>query len=284
MGKLKQKLPYEPGGAENKSGIFLKKWEVVILLITWIISLCVTIYLTKRTAQKQLEYTVQPSCSLVFERVWNSKCDSSYFLLKNQGPGKLDEVWFKETVFLVDTQGVHECPDLPHFEYFYFHGSPRSMGSLDPGVEKKIYLSPCWGVAFGLLLRKYPGEFVSRFTLTGTSTATPEYRKDYFFVIDVMHCDYITPEEKVGGKELVEKVIKYKEVGPKSVIQWVQFANGFFKNPPKWWYKSGGVAYLFFPFSPYSYLPSKGGSGKLGWECKEDTFPIVTLDGSRESW
>jgi len=285
----KQKLSDQSNGeSTNRSGIFLKKWEVVILLITWIISVCVTIYLTRQTAQKQLEYTVQPSCSLVFERVWNAKCDSSYFLLKNQGPSKLDEVWFKEKVFLVDTQGVHECPDLPHFEYFYFHGSPRSMGSLEPDAEKKIYLSPCWRLAYSLFLTKFPGVLVSRFTLNGSSSASPEFRKDYFYVIDAVHCNYMTPEEHVGGKDLVDNVIKYAEAGPKSVIYWVGFANDFFKNPPKWWYLqnelSGGVATTFFPFSPYSYLPSKGGSVKFGWECEEDTFPIVSLNGSTESW
>ncbi|KPL04476.1 MAG: hypothetical protein AMJ90_00590 [candidate division Zixibacteria bacterium SM23_73_2] len=304
MGKRKRKSSRLPKEKENKkSGIVFGKWQVVILLVISAISIYVGTKIQQWSTQKQLEYTVKPSCIFRFRGALKSGCDSLTFMLKNQGPGELDNIWFRELVFLVDSEGVHECPDLPHFEYRYYKGNPRSMGSLESGIEKEVIITSCWSIAFGFLLSKYQGELISRFRLTGSSYAVPEYKKDFFFVIDTRHCSYILPDDFVGGNKLVEQVRKYVETGPRSEIHWVGLIDGFLKNPKRWWYQredgdyipwgdtccppyelTRGKAIRFFPLSEVEFLPAEGGYVKFGWDCEEDTVPFVSMFGASESW
>jgi hypothetical protein len=287
---------------------YLWKWSVVVTLVIGVLTL-IGIYIVnpecyqKKIAKTQLEYEIQPSVSLSFEPGKGFNCESSYFLLKNHGPGRLDRVWFVETVFLVEPDSVHECPDLPHFEYYHFKGSPRSMGVLEAGAEKQIPLTPCWKKAFGLFLQKYNGKLVSRFTLTGTALASPEFKAEFFFVIDPMHCDFIKAENDIGGKKLIETVKNYVAAGPTSVIRWVCFDSpcvGFYKNPPKWWYKSldnkytpwygpglppyelsRGEAIKMEFFSPYVILSSYA---KFAWSCDSVVGPAAVMMGTATSW
>jgi hypothetical protein len=289
---------------------YLWKWPVVMtvvgLFLTSIGIFIVNPLCQKKIAQKQLEYGVKPSFSLSFEPGKGFNCESSYFLLKNHGPGRLDRVWFVETVFLVEPDSVHECPDLPHFEYYHFKGSPRFMGVLEAGAEKQIPLTPCWKKAFGLFSQKYAGKLVSLFTLTGTALASPEFKAEFFFVIDPMHCDFIQAENYTGGKKLIEIVEKYLSAGPASVIRWVCFEGpcvGFYKNPPKWWYMTSDSAYVpwYGPdlppyershghaiqpifFSPYFFFLNGSGYAKFTWSCDSELGPTAELMGSIASW
>jgi hypothetical protein len=286
---------------------YLWKLAVVVplvgLVLTSIGIFIVNPLCQKKIAEKQLEYGIRPSVSLIFEPGKEFDCVSSYFLLKNNGPGKLDRVWFVEMIFLVDRDSVFECPDLPHFEYYHFKESPRSMGMLEAGAEKQIPLTPCWKKAFGLFLQKYNGKLVSRFTLTGTALASPEFKAEFFFVIDPMHCDFIQAENDVGGKKLVATVKKYVASGPPSVIRWICIDGpcvGFFKNPPNWWYKSldnkytpwygpglppyelsRGEAIKVQFFSPYVIQSSYA---KFDWTCDSEVGPMAVMMGTATSW
>jgi hypothetical protein len=213
-----------------------------------------------------------------------------HFLLTNHGPGRLDDVWLKETVFLVDSEGIHECSDVPHFEYIYYRGSISSMDSLGEGEQKKIRLDPCWRQGFDLFSKKFPGTLLSRFRLTGVSLSSPEFQKDFFFIIDRGHAEFISADEYVGGKDLMYSVIAYTMRGPKSIIRWVSINDfhDFFKNPPQFfhqtedgkytpWYGSDlpPVAIMPIYFSRHTIIPPESGSVKLIWECKDEVGPAA---------
>ena len=287
--------------------VILGRWNIIVTIVLVVLSFLGGRYFESQESKKQieqlqqqlkqeervLEYSSEPRCALTF--VSTSPIDTihPHFLIKNLGPGQIDDVWLRETVFLVDSEGVHECLDLPHFEYIYYCGSFTSMGSLGAGEQKKIYLSPCWDRPFILFSRKFKGRLVSRFRLTGTALASPEFRKDFFFVIDRNGYEYISPEEFVEGKSLQDSVTSYIHNGPKSIIRWVSFADfrDFFKNPPRYFYQPDGKKYAPWDgpglppvspatipmyFSRYSVLPSAGGSVKLIWDCDSDGI-IATM-------
>ncbi|MCJ7577875.1 MAG: hypothetical protein MUO91_05440 [candidate division Zixibacteria bacterium] len=271
--------------------VFFKKWSVVLPLVFSIITFLAGWFLGSQQSKRQLEhsktqleYSTAPNCALQFVPAGMEESTKPHFLLRNLGPGRLDDVWLKETVFLADTEGVHECLDLPHFEYIYYCGSTVVMDSLEVGELKRIDLSPCWWRSFDLFSKKFSGKLVSRFRLTGSALASPEFRKDFFFVIERKSYEYITPEEYIGGKELVDSVILYTHRGPRSIIRFVSFFDfqDFFKNPPKFFYQKGNGKYIPWDgpdlppvspavmpiyFSRYTVLPQKGGSVKLIWDC-----------------
>jgi hypothetical protein len=289
---------------------YLWKWSVVVALIIGVLTL-IGIYIInpecyqKKIAQKQLEYGVKPSVSLSFEPGKEFDCESSYFLLKNQGPGRIERVWLVESVFLVESDSVHECPDLPHFEYYHFEGSLRSMGVLEAGDKKQIHLAPCWRKAMDLFFQKYSGKLVSRFTLTGNALAKPDFNVEFFFVIDPLHCDYISADNYIGGEKLIKAVKAYISSGPRSIIRWIYFkgpAYGFFKNPPKLWYTtpdsdyipwygrglppyelSRGMAVRSFFFDPYLFFPNKDSFAKFTWSCDSVVGPAAVM-GVATSW
>jgi hypothetical protein len=287
------------------------KWTVVASIIIGILTL-IEIYVINpmcqnKLAHERLEYEVEPSITLTFEPKIGLPSDSSFFLIKNQGPGTLEHAWFVEKVFLVESDGVSECPDLPHFEYFHFEGSLRTMGELKAGQENRIYLSRCWRKAIAIFLSRFRGTLISRFVLTGISRATPRFDKEFFFVIDPRNCDYIAVENFIGGKKAVDDVNNYIAFGRKSEIRWIAFENrflGFYKNPSRYWYTtsdgqsvpwdgtglppfelSSGKAIIPVLFSPYVFIPNKNSYAKLDWECDSSmTGPTVELMGSAESW
>lgn len=229
--------------SNEKPGVYLERWQVLILLISWLISLGLTLYLTWTTSEKErkdakttLAYSSVPKCALTYVPGSRLRSVTPHFLLKNQGPGGLEEVWLRETVYLLEKDSVHECADLPHFEYKLYCGSSASMGSLSVEDTIRINLDPCLGKAFDIFFKKFSGNLVSRFRLTGSALASPEFRKDFFFVIDRENLQYVKPDEYTGGKELIDRVIAYNHYGPKSVICYRFY--DFYKNPPKEFYIS----------------------------------------------
>lgn len=303
MDEEKQEVPQK--GTDNiinvEPRVILGRWNIIVTIVLALLSFFGGRYFESRESKKQieqlqqqlkhaervLEYSSEPHCALTFVSASPIDTIHPHFLLRNLGPGRLDDVWLRETVFLVDSEGVHECLDLPHFEYIYYCGSFASMGSLNVGEQKRIDLLPCWDRPFALFFRKFRGRLVSRFRLTGTALAFPEFRKDFFFVIDRNGYEYISPEEFVEGKSLQDSVTAYIHHGPKSIIRWVSFADfhDFFKNPPKFFYQPDGKKYVPWDgpglppvspatipiyFSRYSVLPSEGGSVKLIWDCDSD--------------
>lgn|GEM_PF-2494011 len=292
MGKKKwtQTKKRSPKNGDGKAKVYLEKWQVVLafgVFLLMLVGLIVSFFVPKGISEKQLEhyktqfeYSTGPNCALQFVPARMKGSTKAHFLLRNHGPGRLDDVWLKETVFLVDSGGVHECLDLPHFEYFYYCGHIASMGSLYVGKPRRIDLPPCWTRPIDLFFRKFSGNLVSRFRLTGTALASPEFRKDFFFVIDRSRFEYVSPDEYIGGKELVESAIAYVGRGPRSIIRWVSFGDfhDFFRNPPKFFYQPDGRNYVPWngpglpPISPatipiyfsrYTVLPTE--VARLNW-------------------
>ena len=237
-------------------------------------------------AKTELEYSTAPKCALVFVSGSMIRSTPPYFLLTNYSPGRLDSVWLKETVFLLDTGGVHECPDLPHFEYILYCGSGTSMGSLDLGAEKRIDIDSCWRQAFDLFFKKYSGKLLSRFRLTGSALASPEFRRDFFFIIDRKHFEYpkyLEPDGYIGGMDLMDSVIVYTHHGPRSEILYC--FGEFFKNPPEFFYVTKDEKYIpgdrtdLPPGTPrvlLMHFSEAGGhnSIKLTWSCDEVVGPV----------
>ena len=317
MEEEKQEIPQK--GTDDITNVerrvILGRWTVVVALIAGVLLPTITFfagsyfksqeckrqteYLKQQINQARmaLEYSTEPKCDLEFVKGSAIRSTAPYFLLTNHGPGQLDGVWLKETLFFMDTGGVHECPDLPHFEYKLYCGSSTSMGSLDVGPQKKIDTDPCMVKAFSLFFSKFSGNLVSRFRLTGSSLASPEFKKDFFFVID---CEtlryvapvYVTPDEYAGGKYLVDSITAYINHGPKSLIQLISIQDfcEFYKNPPETFYKEKGD---FFPYYDTTKIPAgtplvsmslsfdRGfevvgkNSVRLAWRCDETVATII---------
>ena len=237
-------------------------------------------------AKTALEYSSEPKCALEFVPGIGLRSESPYFSLTNHGPGCLENVWLKETVFLVDTGGVHECLNLPHFEYILYCGSSRSMGSLEIGQEKIIRLDPCSDEALDLLFKKFPGKLVSRFRLAGSSLASPEFLRDFFFVIEsntLEYTKYLRPDEFTGGRQLVDSVNAYTHHGPKSTILYC--FDDFFRDPPEHFYVTDQGKFVPWDgreLPPGTPVVSRGlpqeavgsGSVKVVWSCDEVVGPI----------
>ena len=299
---------------KRKDKTIFGRWQVVITIVLAATSLFIGHYWGSREsdeqlehwrtqakywqtqsgqAQRALEYSMEPKCDLEFVPGSISRSTSPYFLLTNHGPGRLDNVWLKETVFLLDKEGAHECPNFPHFEYKRYNGSASSMGSLDLGGERRIEVHKCLLKAAEMLFQKFSGTLVSRFRLTGNALASPEFRRDLFFVLDEKTSEwgvptYRPPHEHVGGSDLVDSVVTYLNEGPQSLIELVsiQDFHEFFRNPPQTFYKTkdGG----FLPYDGTTHVPSGtplvprarlfesvgSGSLKLGWRCDGEVTPI----------
>lgn len=251
-------------------------------------------------AQRTLEYSMEPKCDLEFVPGSTLRSIPPYFLLVNHGPGRLDSVWLRETVFLLDEEGVHECRDFPHFEYVRYKGSTSSMGSLDIGAEKRIDMDNCLLGAVKLLFKKFPGTLVSRFRLTGCAPASPEFRRDFFFVFHEKGSDwglpvYLLPQEHVGGSHLVDSVTSYVNYGPESLIEFfsTQDFHDFFKNAPQIFYKTKDGRFL--PYDSTTHIPPGTalisrtrlveavgtGSLKLVWSCDGEVGPIFSRPASQ---
>lgn len=304
--KYPEKEPDSSGKAEPR--VILGRWNVVVTIILAVGAFLGGLYFESQECKKQteylkqqlmhsesaLEYSKEPKCALKPMPGGMIRSVLPHFLLTNYGPGCLDDVWLKEAVFLVNSEGVHECPDLPHFEYVLYCGSPTSMGSLDVGEQKRIDVDPCWTQAFDLFSQKFPGQLVSRFRLTGTALATPEFRKDFFFIIDDKRLTYIIPDEYIGGKDLVDTVIAYTYHGPKSHILWFSVHDfyDFFKNPSEFFYKSEEGRYIssewgnipagapfVWPMHPSLHNIEATGeaSVKKAWSCDEKVGPIFRI-------
>lgn len=276
--------------ANKKPGVYLGKWQVLVTLICTLIGVGFGWYLHRTTSEKErqdariaLEYSSAPKCALTFVPESKLRSIASYFLLKNQGPGTLEEVWLKETVYLLENDSVHECVDLPHFEYKLYCGSNASMGSLSMDDTIRINVDPCLGKAFDIFFKKFSGNLVSRFRLKGSALASPEFRKDFFFIIDRQNLQYIKHDEYIGGKELVDRVIAYNHYGPKSVIRY-RF-DDFFKNPPNLFYVSEDGKYMPWdgrdlpsgtPMVQEFDFEEVVGSGtiKVVWSCDEVVGPV----------
>jgi len=277
-----------PGNNKKpESSIFLWKWQVLLPLVCGLIGIVFGSYITWRIfrakldrAKIEFEYSTEPKCDLTFVSGSTIRSTSPYFLFKNQGPGILADYWFKETIFLLDTVGVHECIDLPHFEYLLYCGSSTSMGSLFVNAEKRIDIDPCWKKVFEIFFKKFKGKLISRFRLTGSALASPEFLKDFYFIIEYekfAFLKYITPEEYTGGKELVDSVIAYTQHGPKSIIEYC--FNEFFKNPPESFYPTEDGRYIPIrekppPGTPCVLRPiysESVGSGctRMVWRCDD---------------
>lgn len=249
-------------------------------------------------SKRQLEYSTEPKCDLEFVKGSSIRSTAPYFLLTNHGPSELDDVWLKENLFFVDTGGVHECPDLPHFEYKLYCGSTTSMGFLDVDRQKKIDTDPCLGKAFYLFFSKFSGKLVSRFRLTGSSLVSPEFKKDFFFIIDCETLQYVapvyvTPDEYAGGKNLVDSITAYIGHGPRSSILLVSIQDfcDFYKNPPNTFYKTKEGKYLPYydgtkipPGTPLVWMPRTSDPGfeavgnnsvRLAWRCDETVATII---------
>jgi len=255
--------------SKAESRVILERWIVVVGLIAGVLVPIITFfagsYFESQECKKQtkylerqlkhaetaLEYSMEPKCDLEFVPGSTLRSTSPYFLLTNHGPGRLDNVWLRETVFLLDKEGVHECPNFPHFEYKRYNGSASSMGSLDIGGEKRIDVDNCLLRAVEFLFQKYSGTLVSRFRLTGSALASPEFRRDFFFVFDEKASEwglptYVVPHEHVGGSDLVDSVTTYVNHGPGRLIEFVsiQDFHEFFKNPPQTFYKTKDGRFL----------------------------------------
>jgi hypothetical protein len=185
---------------KEKQQAYLWKWQHLLPVFYTLLGIFIGWFLSNQISKTQieqskreLEYSTEPKCDLEFVKGSTIRSTAPYFLLTNHGPGQLDDVWLKEALFFVDTGGVHECPDLPHFEYMLYCGSSTSMGSLDVGPQKKIDTDPCLGRAFYLFFSKFSGELVSRFRLEGSARASPEYKKDFFFIVDCETLQYVAP-------------------------------------------------------------------------------------------
>jgi len=281
---------------DGKHQVYLWKFQVLLPTLCVLIGIFVGWFVTWRISKNQIEqaktefeYSSVPKCALVFVSGSMIRSTPPFFLLKNQGPIRLDNVWLKETVFLIDTAGVHECPDLPHFEYILYCGSGTSMGSLDLGAEKRIDIDSCWRQAFDLFFKKYSGKLLSRFRLTGSALASPEFRRDFFFIVDRKHFEYpkyLEPEEYIGGKDLLDSVIAYTHHGPRSEILYC--FGEFFKNPPEFFYVTKDGKYIPWdgkglpPGTPLVMQFPRGSieavgrnSIKLTWSCDEVVGPVV---------
>jgi hypothetical protein len=299
---------------KRKDGVVLGRWQVVVTIILAVTAFFGGKYFgshesyeqlehwrteaqywqkQSQQAQRALEYSMEPKCDLEFVHGSTSRSTSPYFLLTNHGPGPLDNVWLKETVFLLDKEGVHECSNFPHFEYKRYNGSASSMGSLDIGGERRIEVDNCLLRAVEILFQKYSGTLVSRFRLTGSALASPEFRRDFFFVFDEKALEwgvptYVVPHEHVGGSDLVDSVTTYVNDGPESLIELIsiQDFHEFFKNPPGTFYKTKDGRFL--PYDSTTHVPSGtplvprvrlvesvgSGSLKLGWRCDDEVGPI----------
>jgi hypothetical protein len=278
---------------DGKDQIYLWKFQVLLPILVGLICFLAGSYITWRIsetqvehAKKELEYSSVPKCTLVFVSGSMIRSTPPYFLLTNYGPGRLDSVWLKETVFLLDTGGVHECPDLPHFEYILYCGSGTSMGLLDLGAEKRIDMDSCWQQAFDLFFKKFSGKVLSRFRLTGRALASPEFRRDFFFIIDRKKFEYpkyLEPDEYVGGMDLMDSVIAYTHHGPRSEILYC--FGEFFKNPPEFFYVTKDGKYIpgdktdLPPGTPrvlqMHFSETVGhNSIKLTWSCDEVVGPV----------
>jgi hypothetical protein len=298
---------------KEKQQPYLWKWQHLLVVFLALATNLITWYVTKQTLKPQLEqskrefdYSTEPKCDLEFVKGSTIRSTAPYFFLTNHGPSQLDDVWLKETLFLVDTGGVHECPDLPHFEYKLYCGSSTSMGSLDTGQHKKIDTDPCLSEAFYLLFSKFSGKLVSRFRLTGSSLASPEFKKDFFFIIDYETLQYVAPvyvmpDEYVGGKNLIDSVTAYINHGPRSSIELVSIQDfcEFYKNPPETFYKTKEGKFLpcydtmkIPAGTPIVWIPHTDALGfevvgknsvKLAWKCDETVgtgfLPFVSQPG-----
>lgn len=318
MEEEKQEVPQK--GTDDITNVeprvILGRWTVVVALIAGVLLPIITFfagsyfksqeckrqteYLKQQVNQAKiaLEYSTEPKCDLEFVKGSTIRSTAPYFLLTNHGPSQLDDVWLKENLFFVDTGGVHECPDLPHFEYKLYCGSSTSMGSLDVPQQKKIDTDPCLGKAFYLFFSKFSGKLVSRFRLTGSSLASPEFKKDFFFIIDCETLQYVapvyvTPDEYPGGKNLVDSITAYISHGPRSSILLVSIQDfcQFYKNPPETFYKTKEGKFL--PYynitkvpagTPIVWMPHTSDHGfevvgnnsvKLAWRCDETVSTII---------
>lgn len=289
---------------KEKQQAYLWKWQHLLPVFCALLGIFIGWFLSKQISKPQLqqskrelEYSTEPKCDLESVKGSTIRSTAPYFLLTNHGPSQLDDVWLKENLFFVDTGGVHECPDLPHFEYKLYCGSSSSMGFLDVGQQKKIDTDPCLGKVFYLFFSKFSGKLVSRYRLEGSAPASPEYKRDFFFIIDCETLQYVAPvylmpDEYVGGKNLIDSISAYMNHGPRSLIQLVSIQDfcEFYKNPPETFYKTKEGRYL--PYYDATKIPSGtplvwkmhtsnpgidiagGGSVKLAWRCDE-TFATV---------
>jgi hypothetical protein len=307
---------------ERKDALpILGRYSVIVAIVAFLVTATLTLagfalhwYLQSRESASQVkqlrqqleqskkvfEYSTNPKCDLEFKPGSSIRSTSPYFLLTNHGPGRLDNVWLKETVFLLDNDGVHECRDFPHFEYKLYDGSASSMGSLDVDEKRRIDLELCLLKAHELLIHKYPGKLVSRFRLTGSALASPEFRKDFFFIFDEKTAQrglpaYLPPHEYVGGKDLVDRVTTYTNHGPESMILFVSIQDfaEFFKNPGETFYRTEDGRFLPYdsttrvpPGTPLITIPraldlTGDTSVKVVWSCDGKVGPMFRYFVSR---
>lgn len=259
-------------------------WVVIAALVTFLLTRTWNSFSPAVQLVRQIE---DSSCQIVFDYRPHRSCDSAYWELQYSGPADLDDYWIRESIYWVGSGGVDECPDLPHFEYYYYQGNPRSMGTLEEGQNVQYHLRPCWQKLMADFSDVSQGRLVSRIVLTGSSEHEPEFERDWYFVLDPSRCYYQEAKAVVGGELLVAKVQRYLSVGPRSVMRYmrVEGRRGYFRNPPEMWYWSDtaqseipwygegfpptGTATTYPEFNPWAFTPTGRQSISLMWDCDE---------------
>ena len=261
-------------------------WLLVAAIIGAVASILVTRIWDSIAPSVQFTHELNDtSCKVDF--FWQPhRCDSNYWELNYLGPAELEDYWIRESIYWVEGRSVSECPDLPHFEYYYYEGNSRSMGTLKKGQGIRYFLRPCWHKFMEHFSEASKGHLLSRITLTGSAEHAPEFEKEWFFVLGPSECQYQNVTQVAGGAELVNRVQEYLSHGPRSVIRYMEVRgrSGYFRNPPEMWYWSdsaqsdlpwygkgfppSGVARQYPEFNPGAFTPTGKQSISLQWDCE----------------